>query len=164
MAVKKKKAKARPKKRAGKKIRSKVKPRQRARARAGVKKKARVKVKARIKTKAKARARIKKKVMARGRVKARVKPSKPRPAAKIEGSVVGVVTHFFPRVNAAAIKLKAPLRMGDTVKFKGHTTDFIQTVNSLQVEHQPIHEAKRGTEIGMHVGSRVRHNDVVYKI
>ena len=82
---------------------------------------------------------------------------------KLKENVIGVVTHYFPKVRAAVVKLKAPLIMGDVIKIKGHTTDFTQTVTSLQIDRVPINSAKKGQEIGLLVDSRVRQHDVVYK-
>ncbi len=78
-------------------------------------------------------------------------------------NVVGIVTHYFPHVSAAVIKLKAPLTVGDTIKFKGHTTDFTQSITSMQIDRTPINTAKPGEEIGLLVNSRVRQHDVVCK-
>ena len=90
-------------------------------------------------------------------------PPRKKSATKFQQGVIGVVTHYFPRVRAAAIKLKAPLSAGETVRIKGHTTDFTQVVNSLQIERRPIMQGKKGQEIGLLVSSRVRHNDLVFK-
>ncbi|MCM8799895.1 MAG: translation elongation factor-like protein [Candidatus Omnitrophica bacterium] len=78
--------------------------------------------------------------------------------------VVGIVTHYFPHVRAGVVKLKSALSLGDNIKIKGHTTDFTQTVTSMQINHVPIQKAKKGQEIGLLVESRVRKNDIVYKI
>lgn len=86
------------------------------------------------------------------------------PIEKPQGDIVGIVTHYFPKVKAAAIKLKAPLNLGDSIRIKGHTTDFTQGINSLQIDRQPINQAKRGQEIGLLVVSRVRRHDTVYKV
>jgi len=104
----------------------------------------------------------KKKILKRKPAKKAAKKKKiPRKKAK-EG-LLGVVTHYFPHVRAAVIKLKAPLKVGDIIKVKGHTTDFTQTITSLQIDRVPITEAKRGQEIGLLVNSRVRQHDEVYK-
>ncbi|MDI6759152.1 MAG: hypothetical protein QMD94_05730, partial [Candidatus Omnitrophota bacterium] len=79
-------------------------------------------------------------------------------------NIIGIVTHYFPKVRAAVIKLKAPLATGDTIKIKGSTTDFIQSVTSIQDEHIAINSAKKGQEIGLLADSRVREHDIVYKI
>ncbi len=84
--------------------------------------------------------------------------------AKPEGKLIGLITHYFPHVQAAVIKLKGPLETGDKVKIKGHTTDITQTVTSLQIDRVVISSAKKGDEIGLQVISRVRQQDKVYKI
>ncbi|MBU4346331.1 MAG: translation elongation factor-like protein [Candidatus Omnitrophica bacterium] len=83
---------------------------------------------------------------------------------KVEGKVIGKVTHYFPHVNAGVIKLKAPLAVGDTIKIKGHTTDLTQTITSMQIDRVPITQGKKGDEIGLLVDARVRGNDIVYKV
>ena len=101
---------------------------------------------------------------ARKRVYKRRPVKKVKPVKKIEGTVIGEVTHYFPKVRAAVVKLKATLSTGDTVKIKGHTTDFQQTVTSMQINHVPVNQAKKGEEIGLLVDSRVRQHDTVYKL
>jgi len=90
---------------------------------------------------------------------------KPRETEAKEKLVeIGVITHYFPHVKAAVIKLsKGPLTVGDNIYVKGHTTDFKQPVKSLQYNHATIQEGKTGQEIGLKVKSRVRIGDVVYR-
>jgi putative protease len=106
---------------------------------------------------------VKRKVLRKKPVKK--KPAKQKRAAvkKIKEAIIGTVTHYFPKVRAAVIKLKLPLAAGDVIKIKGHTTDFTQTVNSMQIDRVPINSAKKGQEIGVLVDSRVRQHDLVYK-
>jgi len=81
------------------------------------------------------------------------------------GEPIGEITHFFPHVKAAVIKIKKDtVSVGDTLYIKGHTTDFEQKIKSMQVDHAPIEKAERGQEIGIKVKSKVRHGDKVYKI
>lgn len=94
---------------------------------------------------------------------------KPKPVKKTavkkritKEKVLGKVTHYFPKVRAAVIKLKDKLAVGDTIKIKGHTTDFTQTISSMQIDREPIRKAKRGQEIGLLVDSRVRRHDIVF--
>ena len=78
---------------------------------------------------------------------------------------MGRVTHYFPHVQAGVVKVtKGILALGDTVHFKGHTTDFKQQVTSLQLNHQPIQKAGKGQEVGLQVKSRVRQHDLVFKL
>lgn len=76
-------------------------------------------------------------------------------------NIIGTITHYFPKVRAAVVKLNMPLKVGDTIKVKGHTTDFIQSITSMQIDRVPISAAEKGQEIGLMVNSRVRRNDVV---
>ena len=77
---------------------------------------------------------------------------------------IGDVEKFFGKISVAMIKLSAPLKMGDTIKFKGHTTDVTQAVDSMQVANQPMPEAKAGDEVGLKTKDKVRPGDTVYKI
>jgi len=92
------------------------------------------------------------------------KPVLKKKPAKKEGNLVGSITHYFPHVQAAVIKLKGPLVMGDTVKIKGHTTDLTQIITSMQIDRVDISSAKKGDEIGLQVSTRVRQHDKVYKV
>jgi len=81
------------------------------------------------------------------------------------GDSIGEVTHYFPHVKAAVIKIKkGELTVGETIYIKGHTTDFEQKVKSLQMNHAPVEKASKGQEIGIRVNSKVRHGDKVYKV
>ncbi|HIE51219.1 MAG TPA: translation elongation factor-like protein [Armatimonadetes bacterium] len=78
---------------------------------------------------------------------------------------VGKVVHFFPRPSAAGIEITAgTLKIGDTIHIKGHTTDFEQVIESMQIQNQPITEAKVGDLVGIKVRERVRAGDTVYKV
>jgi len=107
---------------------------------------------------------------ARKKIRAKVtrKSSSKKTASKTRTAkgkgIIGTITHYFPHVQAAVIKLKEPLSVGDTIKIKGHTTDFTQTITSMQIDRVDIASAKPGQEIGLLVSSRVRHNDIVTKL
>ena len=77
---------------------------------------------------------------------------------------IGRIGAFFAHPSAAVVELTAPLRVGDTICIKGHTTDFQQVVESMQVERQPIQEAQAGQAVGLKVKDRCRKQDVVYKL
>ncbi|MDD5669304.1 MAG: hypothetical protein PHE58_04650 [Candidatus Omnitrophica bacterium] len=81
-----------------------------------------------------------------------------------EGVLIGDITHYFPKVRAAVVKVKAPLSVGDTIKIKGKHTDFTQSVSSLQIDCSSITLAKKGDEIGLLVESRVREKDEIYRL
>ncbi|MCD6221925.1 hypothetical protein J7K25_07205 [bacterium] len=78
---------------------------------------------------------------------------------------IGEVTHYFNKIGVAAIKIiSEQLKKGDTIHIKGHTTDFTQKIDSMQVEHQPVEVANAGDEIGIKVDNVVREGDEVFKV
>ena len=77
---------------------------------------------------------------------------------------VGRVGGFFAHVSVAIVELTAPLKLGDTVYIKGHTTDLQQPVESLQLDRAPVQEGNAGQSVGLKVTARCRKRDVVYKL
>jgi putative protease len=78
---------------------------------------------------------------------------------------VGVVENFFAKPSVAAIEVTAgEFQVGDTLWFRGHTTDFKQEVGSIQEEGQVIDKAVKGQLVGVQVKERVRVKDLVYKV
>ena len=78
---------------------------------------------------------------------------------------VGKIVKFFAKPSVAAIEITdGTLEVGDKIKIKGHTTDFEDTVTSMQEENQSIEKASPGQMIGIKVKERVREHDIVYKI
>ncbi|MBI4225953.1 hypothetical protein HY612_02465 [Candidatus Roizmanbacteria bacterium] len=77
---------------------------------------------------------------------------------------VGKITHYYNHLSVGIVKLTGQLIKGDSIKIVGHGREFKQTVNSMQLEHQPIQKAKKGQEIGLKVNQKVKEGDVVYKV
>lgn len=77
---------------------------------------------------------------------------------------VGKVTHYYTHLDVAIVELKDGLKVGDKIHIKGHTSDFTQEVESIQVEHQPVEEAKGGDVVGLKVSEHAREGDTVYKV
>ena len=77
---------------------------------------------------------------------------------------IGKVSDFFAKPVVAGIELAAPLRQGDKVHIKGHTTDIELTIESMQIDNVDVNEAKAGDAVGIKVNDRVRRGDTVYKV
>ncbi len=78
---------------------------------------------------------------------------------------IGEVVKFFAKPSVAALVITAEsLKIGDTIHIKGHTTDFSQTVESMQIDNQPVEEVKVGDDVGIKVSDRARPGDVAYKV
>ncbi len=80
--------------------------------------------------------------------------------------LVGIVTHFFKGPSVAVVKLsnEGHITVGDQLHFMGHTTDFTETVESMEVEHQKVERAAAGDEIAVKVVDRARQHDQVFKV
>ena len=79
------------------------------------------------------------------------------------GSAIGTVTHYFSHLSVAAIALRQPLRVGDRIHVKGHTTDFVQSVESMQIEHGAISQAGPGDDVALQVSDHVRDGDLIFR-
>ena len=78
---------------------------------------------------------------------------------------IGFVEHYFNHLNVAAIKITdGALKIGDTIRIKGHTTDFTEQIASMQVNNAMVNEAKAGDDIGVKMVGRCREHDKVYLI
>ena len=76
---------------------------------------------------------------------------------------IGHITHFFAKINVAVVELTLPLAIGDSILIKGPSTDFQQTVDSMQIDRKAIQRAEGGQSIGLQVAQPVKEKDVVYK-
>jgi translation initiation factor IF-2 len=78
---------------------------------------------------------------------------------------VGRVEDYFAHIEVVAIEVTSEgISVGDTLHFKGHTTDFKQKITSMQVDHKSVEEAPAGSEVGIKVKDRVRTHDQVFKV
>lgn len=84
-------------------------------------------------------------------------------SAEDELQEVGVVEHYYVKIEVAIVYVTAPIFVGDKIRIKGSTTDFEQTVKSMEIEHKQVEKAKSGDAIGFKVEKRVREKDIVYK-
>ena len=78
---------------------------------------------------------------------------------------IGRVSHYFGKVQVAAIELTdGELAVGDTVRIKGHTSDFTQQIDSMQIDRVPVQTAKVGDQIGVRVVEHAREHDEVFRV
>lgn len=84
--------------------------------------------------------------------------------ANQEKKLVGKITHYYSKIGVAVVELSDELSVGDTISIEGKTTNFQQTVESMEIEHQQIQTAKAGDAIGLKVIDKVREGDLVYKV
>ena len=78
---------------------------------------------------------------------------------------VGRVTHYFGHIHVAAVEItEGMLAVGDTIHIKGHTSDFTQQIDSMQLDGVDITQAKAGQDVGIVVAEHAREHDLVYKV
>lgn len=77
---------------------------------------------------------------------------------------IGKITHYYGNISVGIIELSDTLKVGESVHIKGYSSDFTQTVDSMQIEHADVLEAKAGDLIGIKVIQKVHPHDKVFKI
>ena len=83
---------------------------------------------------------------------------------KEEGKLIGKITHYFGHIGVAVIELSETLNVGDTIRIAGGQTDFTQPVDSMEVEHEKVQQAKPGDSVGLKIQEKVREGYKVYKL
>jgi len=78
---------------------------------------------------------------------------------------IGEVVKFFAKPSVAAVHMtEGELQVGDSIKFSGHTTEFTDVIESMEVDNKSVQKAVAGDSIGLKVSDRVRPGDEVFKI
>jgi sRNA-binding protein len=92
------------------------------------------------------------------------KQTKALPPPPVGGTLLGRIEDFFAHINVIALTLKSSLRVGDSIHIKGHTTDVIETVTSIQIEHEAVEAAKKGDSVGIKISGVARKRDWVFRV
>jgi len=77
---------------------------------------------------------------------------------------IGKVVHYYTKLGVAAINLTGSLSVGDEIHILGHTSDFTQKVDSMQIDHKSIEKAKKGDSIGMKIKDHARESDNIFLV
>ena len=96
------------------------------------------------------------------KTKAVVAPRQQGVIAPVGGVLLGFVEDYYAKIGVVALTLKAPLAVGQRVQIIGHTTNFEQTVDSMQIDHMAVTQAASGDGVGIKVRDRARGRDHVY--
>ncbi len=76
---------------------------------------------------------------------------------------IGKIIHYYDKIGVGVVRLEAGLQAGDTIQVKGKVSDFEQTAESLQVEHESVAKAKKGDEVAIKLNEKAKEGDVVYR-
>jgi len=78
---------------------------------------------------------------------------------------IGTVTHYYNHIHVAGVTITdGELHQGDVIHVKGHTSDFEQKVESMQIDNVTVDAAKAGDQIGLSVIEHAREHDTVYMV
>ncbi|MEK7574232.1 MAG: hypothetical protein AAB514_01735 [Patescibacteria group bacterium] len=88
----------------------------------------------------------------------------PKKLVNKEEKPIGKVTHYFGGISVAIVKFNRTVKVGETVKFKGASTDFEETIETMQFDHKDIKSAKKNQEVGIKVEEKTREGDKVYSV
>lgn len=75
---------------------------------------------------------------------------------------VGEVTHYFQNAGVAVVAVEDGFQVGDELHVEGATDDFTFTVDSMEIDREPVEAVEAGDEVGVkvperaHEGSEVR--------
>jgi putative protease len=84
---------------------------------------------------------------------------------KMAEEKIGVVIHYWSNIGVAGVHMtEGKLEVGDTIHIKGHTSDFTQQVDSMQVDNESVEVAKPGDDVGLKVVDHAREHDEVFKV
>ncbi len=76
---------------------------------------------------------------------------------------IGNVTHYYNHLHVATVMITdGELHVGDMIHVEGHTSDFTQKINSMELDHAPVEVAKPGDIVGIEIKEYVREHDNVY--
>jgi putative protease len=92
-------------------------------------------------------------------------PEKGMNASEKKRRAVGVVENYYPKQQAAAIKLlEEGIAVGAEILIEGSTTYLKQQVCSLMKKGISLQKAEKGDEVGLAVDNTVRKNDRIFII
>lgn len=97
-------------------------------------------------------------------MRSRLFPPLPMPtAAAKKPKPVGTIIHYYDKIGVGVIRLDGTLKVGDTIKLRRGDQEFIQTVDSMQMEHENVDKAGKGQEVGMKLNEKTKEGALVFK-
>src|SRR3989338_8246173 len=93
-----------------------------------------------------------------------VKKPKEKPVRRAQGKLIGKVEHYYDKIGVMALRLKDVLKKGDTIRIEGGDKSFKQKIVSMQIDHEVVTSAKKGSDIGIKVSKKAREGYRVFKV
>jgi len=77
---------------------------------------------------------------------------------------IGVITHWFDKINVAVIKLNGSVKKGDKIKIKKGDTEFEETIDSMQIDHKSVDSAKKGDDVAIKLSEKTKEGASVFLV
>ena len=75
---------------------------------------------------------------------------------------IGVITHWYDKINVAVIKLSGSLKKGDKIKVKKGDMEFEETVGSIQIDHKDVASAKKRDDVAVKLSGKTKEGAKIY--
>jgi putative protease len=77
---------------------------------------------------------------------------------------IGRVKHYFNHLHVAVLELNQGLKMGETIHIRGHTTELVERITSMEVNHHMVVHVEAGADVAIKVIDPVHEHDVVLRV
>ncbi len=76
--------------------------------------------------------------------------------------IIGNVTHYYTDLHVATVMITdGELHLGDMIHIEGHSSNFMQKIGSMELDHKPVEVAKPGEIVGIATDEYAREHDIV---
>jgi len=82
----------------------------------------------------------------------------------VEKKLIGKIIHYYPKISVAVVELESTLNVGDKIAIERGEELFEQHVDSMQIEHKNINQAKAGESIGLKIKEKTKEGAKVFKV
>jgi len=84
-------------------------------------------------------------------------------ASVLSGAKAGTITHYFGKIQVAVLTVERALKTGDKVDIRRKGLSVGKdSVRSMQINHIPIDEARKGEEIGLKLLASAQPGDEIF--
>lgn len=77
---------------------------------------------------------------------------------------IGVITHWYDKINVAVIKLNDSLKKGDKVKIKKGDIEFEEIINLIQIDHKEVDSAKKRDDVAVKLSGKTKEGAKIYLV
>lgn len=77
---------------------------------------------------------------------------------------IGYVTHYYTHIGVAVLALTGGLKLNDRIHILGHTTDLVQAIDSLEINHHKVQAVGPGADVALKVDEPVRKGDLIFLV